>query len=139
MIKIDMARAIELFQEIVDEAGPLAGYEFPDGKDGGCLYVHRIRQDGSIALNGYHRDEYSELKPGCIVGQALVKAGVPIESLTWEFEGSFGYSSVAFLRDDDLAEVTPEARVFMGAVQQKQDKGRTWADSLSLALSEHGL
>lgn len=87
----------------------------PPNADTDCLYVH-TDEDGSNPV------------PGCLIACALVKVGVPIESLaSWEGLGAgLVTESLTDGLSDDMIRV-------IGRAQDHQDNGATWLDSLNYA------
>lgn len=67
-IILTLPEAKRLAAEVVAEVGEGFKYEPPAWADGGCMYVHRDKDDEPI--------------PGCIAARILVKAGVPIDLLS---------------------------------------------------------
>jgi hypothetical protein len=107
-------RTVELLHEVIAEKGENFVYREPGDSDA-CLYAHG--------------DE-----PGCLVGQVLFRAGVPMEdiaaldkaastdvaSLAAEFERWMPRSAVDLLSD----------------AQNQQDGGATWGYALEFALEQ---
>jgi hypothetical protein len=120
-IEIDEHRAIALVREVV------AGnedhiYEYkPDlvgGDDGGpsaCVYEYNGSAD-------------------CLIGQALYKAGAPIEVLRRLNECGAIYSHMVkpLLEEFDIF-LTPQAIDVFSAAQGCQDQGDTWGEALRVA------
>ncbi|MGN7135825.1 hypothetical protein [Streptomyces pseudogriseolus] len=79
-----------------------------------------------------HRDEDGTELPGCIVGQVLNRLGVELDRLK-ELEG-LGASSVI---DQTTEGVSYAVKTFLRDVQRKQDRGRTWIESVRQALDDY--
>lgn len=130
VIGIDAARAYELLQAVVRNAGE--NYTDPSyAARRTCVY----QRDG---------------KPSCIVGHALVLADVSLSGLQYmdaqRNEGSmcekkcgscdFCVSGSSAIRDVVLPkglQITSDARAVLGSAQSLQDAGRTWGEALQAA------
>lgn len=82
-----------------------------------CLYVHT--DPGG--------DE-SKDAPGCIVGKALHRLGVPLATLA-EFE----HYNPREIAGEILPGVTISGSLFAGRVQRAQDRGKTWRAAVDYA------
>lgn len=94
-------------------------YALPDHMEpmyeGACNYVHTAP------------DDEAKLSPGCLIGSALHRLGVPLETLA-KVEGSAAGSAIAEL----LPQITVGTRVYANNVQMWQDDGRTWGQAVAL-------
>lgn len=86
-------------------------YKSPAGAGGSCFYVH-----GN--------------EPGCIVGHALHRLGVPLETLK-EHESDAARAPL----NDLFPEVTEGAMDLVDSVQYLQDRGEPWGEAIK-ALDE---
>lgn len=118
MITIDLARARELINECIDDRGEDYVYEKPSGSSV-CLYVHHYEEGVSSA--------------GCIVGMALNKAGIPLDEIDTQMNASH---LLRLLEDNEMLEVSNNAVEYLQYVQDRQDKGATWADARAYAELE---
>lgn len=121
MQELTYDRALELAREVVADFGE--DYLYPEdhkrvqwvdepespGNPLSCVYVH----------NG---------APSCIVGQILHRHGVSVDDLAAE---EFDSADPVSYR---LARATVEARDFLNEVQNRQDNGKTWGQSLELGI-----
>lgn len=95
--------------------------------------AHMVPTDGSADIGCYyvHTDaETGKKSPGCLIACALVRVGVPLESLVL-WEGDSAYAVVNGLIDG-LSNIT---RNVMERAQDAQDNGATWLDSFNHALN----
>lgn len=112
MIEIDKERAITLVTEVVTERGEDYCYT------GKCRYVR-----------------FGE--PSCLIGVALHKAGVPVETLA-HFDTCIDSSITHLEREGELRlhniTLTPGAVTVFEKAQQLQDDGHPYGDVLNEAL-----
>lgn len=108
-------------RQLTDEAVAARGadyrYKKPPTRDI-CLYVHR--------------DADGNKTPGCLVGDVLVRAGVPIDVLDDDSLGPVG--SLLYTLPDGMVEIDEDAHDFLSDAQFKQDFGETWGDAVTYAL-----
>lgn len=118
MIELTLARTKELLAEAVAEKGEDFVYTNRDG--------HEVDSDGVTPCHYVHDD-----KPGCIVGNVLHKAGVPLDELS-RFEGQDAQEvtrSVCTVEEGDVIRL-------LSGVQDRQDRGTAWGEAVSLALDK---
>lgn len=123
MEALTLDRAVELAREVVAEFGE--DYVYPESHKRlqwedepespsnpmSCVYVH-------------------EGKPSCIVGHILHRHGVEIEAMkNHEFDSACPVSGAT-----TNAEGT--ARFFLREMQEHQDKGKPWGESLEFGLEQ---
>lgn len=108
---------IDTIKEVVAEK-PDHVYTTPDHmKDGAaCYYAHTDPEAGDV------------LTPGCVVGAALHRLGVPLETLR-EYESMNAWYVLRHLAPG----TTDVGRNFASDVQGNQDDGETWGAALALA------
>lgn len=126
-IEIDRDRAVELLREAVAARGAEYVYSKPvdmiECHGEPCLYVHR--EPNGIAT------------PGCGVGDALHRAGVPLLALA-EYEGENAGAACQGLNADGTTASTPDAIQVLKDFQSWQDAGWSWGQSLAKAeTGEH--
>lgn len=113
---------------IVDERALVAAVRELAARDEGFVYKQRDGAGGKKCLY-VHRTDEGHLVGGCIVGQAALKVGVPIEKLR-EFdsynEGAVGSAFTEF-------SISPEVLNWLTVVQQRQDNGNTWGSAVDTA------
>lgn len=136
-IVIDKPKALELLEAVVAERG--ADYIYPNaGSD--CFYADRA-EDGTYA-------------PGCIIGHALARIGLPVTALhTLDKQNDPGIGTtslpiwvdeddairdnpmfrpvVVVLEEDYEVKITPDAQAVFAIAQREQDNGHTWGDALA--------
>jgi hypothetical protein len=99
-------------------------YERPEHMEaryeGACYYVHTDARDER------------KLFPGCVIGQALHRLGVPLESLR-DYEGENATAVVTAF----MPNVSFDARNYACTVQSRQDTANTWGDALAYADNLH--
>lgn len=117
---------LALLQEAVSERGEHFIYEQRPEPGPSCRYAW----DG---------------KPDCIVGHVFAKVGVPVQEMLFgdkiedyngvpnrgKYSSEGADSVVENLESDGVVSFTPRARRLLLEVQNKQDYGMTWGDSLA--------
>lgn len=74
--------------------------------------------------------------PSCIVGNVLVRAGLPVSALP-QFENRGAYMVVTELADRGRAEVDHHAAIdALDTAQMRQDHGETWGEAFAAAFGE---
>lgn len=119
MTTIEADQALDLVRQVVEKAGPNYTYEAPKGL--GCSYLQPISR-----------------KPSCLIGQALVKAGVPVGTLEWLDRNVGSIYNLPTRGGGDAAlpggtVLTQGALDVFSGAQTVQDKGDTWGDALEAA------
>jgi len=110
---IDLDRALALLTRVVEVKGE--DYVYPNWNND-CRYAD-YGPDG-------------ERVPGCIVGYALIEAGVPLDDLT-ELEGSVrSLVNEHVLEETVGVQLTPAAMRAWQAAQESQDDGSPWGKAL---------
>lgn len=94
----------------------------------GADYVYPVRDDGDRCV--YTVDG----KPSCIVGNALVRIGVPVEKLPREED--FQYRAAQQVKElGEGVRVADDAASLFDRAQQWQDGGITWGESVARAVA----
>lgn len=118
MEMIDARRALELLTDVVDSGGDDYVYPkvpmSPNSQGWGCRYEFQG-------------------KPSCMVGHALVRAGVEVGVLA-DLDRS---GPRAFNLPDFMPFVSPGAAQVFDAAQTLQDNGKTWGVALDHARTEY--
>lgn len=132
MLNLDFKKAQELVAEAIAAKGDDHVYE----KQGySCLYVHDIGRVWDDNEEEYVND-FSTAVPGCLVGAALKRGGIPIEFLGDEQNNSSGSDDVlSLLQEKDFAKVSERARYYLSDLQASQDYGMSWGKANRLALA----
>lgn len=92
--------------------------------DRGSDYVYGTHEGESILCKYVH-----EGQPDCMVGWILAAAGV---TLTNAYNRAGDSDELLnYLDERDEVNATKEARLFLRAVQRKQDAGYTWGEALA--------
>lgn len=115
-IHITLADAIRFTEEAISEK--------PEG------YVY-INPDGDVAGEADISCSYWDRKkdePSCLVGQVLHKAGLGETIFGWKHSG-YWIGELAHELSRSL-EIDEDALQFLERVQERQDQGSTWAESL---------
>ena len=129
-VHIDLAKAQSLVAECIAERGEDYVYE----KEGStCKYVHNVGK--VMGENEYeYEDDFSEATPGCLVGLALLKAGVPLSFMggSRNMDGSSDLLRAA----SDYGVITFDDQVdsYFANVQASQDNGAEWGKSAEAAI-----
>lgn len=120
-IVLDITKA----QFLVDQAIKQRGEDFKYEKNGdSCQYVHAIE---TYSEETYSTDyDYENGKPGCLVGLALIKAGVPLEEFRYCNEEDSNSAINHLRRGGYIKESTEEARRYLFSIQTSQDNGHSW-------------
>lgn len=113
---INARRALELLTDVV-EGNEDFRYEHVIDPDNGSNCVYQV--------NG---------EPSCLVGHALVRAGVPMSFLVRMDEEVAAAEVMDAYLDDS---VTPGALKVFGAAQIRQDGGQTWGEALEYARNTY--
>lgn len=134
MIEITKELALKLLAEAVAEKGETYVYSNPTSQD--CMYVHGYAPvlDETGDETG-EREQVEDLTPGCLVGDVLHRAGVPLrlfERLDINYDTPADHA-LSDLRLHGVLEYTPEASSVLLAAQSAQDTKRSWGAALKAA------
>lgn len=132
-LELTLEKAKSLVDEVIKEKGSDFVYKRLPGED--CKYVHE-GFTWDVDVEDYVSDE-GTYEPGCIVGYALHKAGIPLVMLE-KNEGASASYALDRLEQDGLLTCTPEASRFLEGVQDLQDSGRTWGTARDETLRKMG-
>lgn len=117
MIEISDERIIELMHEVVEGK---EDFVYRPTSGDGCMYL-RYGEHGVPTGEG-----------SCLVGQVLIKAGVPVEALALH-EGNGAHAILEGGEGNhQVAVVSETARHALAAAQEKQDSRWTWGDALAV-------
>jgi hypothetical protein len=124
-IVIDLAKAVEIVLELINEKPD--GYKYRDNP---------LARPGTCANIVWSKEMSSPdgMKPGCIVGSAVIKLGVkPVEIFAKDaiFSGSYSL----FHAFTDRFTFTTSAGRYLSHCQTEQDAGGSWAEAHSFALN----
>jgi len=128
MLHVDLKRAQELVAESIESRG--ADYEYPK-QDGTCYYVHGTRV--------WDEDEeryvmdFSTATPGCLVGDALKRGGIPLEVMGGEYNDTSSNELLRKLQEGGWLTYTDSASAYLGNAQASQDNGAPWGMAASAA------
>jgi hypothetical protein len=121
MIEIDADTAVRAMREAVEAKGRDFVYLRPtDEEDGACSYTHLV--DGEVV-------------PGCLVGDALVRLGVPVgkfRDLNIN-TGEDPWGAMSRLKWDGILKFSEGAADVFGEAQRQQDSGIAWGNALAHA------
>lgn len=119
MITLTFEKTKQLLREAVAEKGEDYVYKNPSTQysHAACEYTHTVE---------------GKTTPGCLVGNVLYRAGVPLKELTLR-EGS-AYNLFPTLEQDRIISFDEKASWLLKEAQRRQDNGWTWGDSESLAI-----
>lgn len=147
---LTLARAAELLDECVQERG--ADYSYlpvevtPEGrpvKVQNCYYVHTAvqQQDAARSSRDCGMDapdvpDDAPPVPGCLIGLALHKHGVPLDRMTWVT----GASDLLYdLQQDGVLDFEKGVSNLFDDAQFHQDSGKTWGDAVDKAVTRMNL
>lgn len=122
----DVPEVLVALEAAVAERGADYVYDYGSTPSGNCVYVG---SDGT---------------PSCIVGVALSKLGVSVETLKAEGQtgaagGRTPFNAIAIGSRSDLAALlTPAAVNVLAAAQFRQDSGESWGEALNAARRAAG-
>jgi hypothetical protein len=120
-IVLDLTKA----QFLVDQAIKQRGEDFKYEKNGGsCQYVHAIKTYNEDTYSAEY--DYENGKPGCLVGLALIKAGVPLSEFQWCNDEDSNSAINHLRREGYIKESSEEARHYLYNIQTSQDNGHAW-------------
>lgn len=115
-VDLDVPRALELLEEVVNEKGPDFVYKVdapPGVTVGACTYVHYVGPERSRA-------------PGCLVGHVLFKAGVDL----YDMEELDRYGAVGACAHRGALQIDAGALTVLAAAQGLQDREQSWGAAL---------
>lgn len=123
MIHINEETAIKLLHQAIEQRG--GDYVYERSGEAACLYVHE--EDGKKVA-------------GCIVGLALVDAGVPLETMD-ENPTSVPAASglLRQLAVHGLLTYTESAAIIFDNVQTRQDLGVPWQEAYNEGIQNYAL
>ena len=124
VLHLDLDKAKFLVDQSIKQRGETYVYE----KDQGlfCTYVHDTSTWDDDAED--YVTDYECGTPGCLVGLALIKGGVPQDGFKGvNQEGS--YSALAALRDRGYLTYDEAAADYLANLQQMQDDGLPWGEA----------
>lgn len=126
MLELNLAKAKELIGLAIDEYGADYVYPYDD-----CQYVLNagdvltLNSAGSEAreVERYSDERILETVPGCGVGVALHKAGIPLGQMGF---GSDAHGLLGDLAERGLVKYTKAASEYLNTFQGQQDTEQTW-------------
>lgn len=125
-VHIDLAKAQSLVAECIAERGEDFVYKKAHGEYS-CQYVHDVSDVWNEDTEEYEDVNFADATPGCLVGMALHKAGVPLESLGSRDRNEDGsFDLIAKLESEGWVTVTTDAQNYFGNAQCSQDLGAPW-------------
>ena len=143
-ITITGESAMKALEDCVDEMGREYVYE-AEGADteDSCAYIHNVKNEGF----GSEFDTYSvtpDSVPGCLIGHALVKLGVPMKTFLdlGLNTGHDASEALLKLKQERIVDFPNEVQ-FQAVVsaynraQYRQDSGHGWGVALDVALSSY--
>jgi hypothetical protein len=128
-VHIDLAKAQSLVAECIAERGEDYVYE----KEGStCKYVHNVGQ--VMGENEFdYEDDFTDATPGCLVGLALSKVGVPLEFMGGSRNMDGSMDLMKAVADAGYITFTEQADAFLANCQSSQDGGAPWGTVLEPA------
>lgn len=122
-IMINEEEAVKLLTAAVEERGSDFVYEKPDGEST-CLYVHQDPTTGNVS-------------PGCMVGLALNRAGIPLNVMQGDLSSAKGL--LLALKRSGYVNYTSAASNIFSEVQHRQDTGIPWGDALDQGIAYYAM
>jgi hypothetical protein len=128
MIEINLAKAKRLIAELVEEYGDDYVYPYQSCVNAikGGDSIHLTRPDEET---GSLREHFAVDTALCIVGKAMVKAGVPVEALTAMAGGLSSHSTLGNLRVGGYIKYSQAAAGYLRNAQYMQDSMNSWGDA----------
>lgn len=131
--------AIELLGQAVAEKGEDYVYANEE-QPGSCTYVHGYR-DVTVMETEFNVEEtetiqVAPLTPGCLVGNALHRFGVPLEAFA-ELglnDDTPVATALSDLEAHGYLTYTRGAQIVLSVAQNNQDQGCTWGASVETAV-----
>jgi hypothetical protein len=120
LIHVDYRTATALVRAAVAVRGE--DYVYPRDERGGCDYVHCDTPESGKEV----------LIPGCIVGQVVYMAGIPLSRFR-DIGGTLSGNRESF-RSVGIV-FTDKAADFLNWAQGLQDRGKTWQEAYSGAVT----
>ena len=120
-LHIDLSKARELVALSVADRGEDYIYPYDD-----CVNVLQAGTNYSRGQHGGY-DVFPEDKPGCLVGDALHKAGIPLERMSSDSDAG---GTLVDLEFRGMATHTREAKEWLMFLQNEQDSKRPWGQAV---------
>lgn len=130
MINITDDQLISTLEALVEEQ-PDHVYKVPEHMRAANDEAHRDGRGDYIRCFYVHTDTDGSASPGCLLGHALHRLGMSLDELL-PFEGASVYKVLA----RRTRGVSQDAGEVASAIQDYQDDGHTWGESLRLAKEE---
>lgn len=111
MIELSYGEILDYARAAIAEKGDDYVYHASDGGSS-CWYVHRLEGVDT---------------PGCIVGNILHQAGVPLNELARREGGLIGLLSS--LEQAEILKVDSDTEIFLSVAQAVQDRKGTWGSA----------
>lgn len=125
--KITGSMAIELLRQARDRRGADYVYVNDKGQRAGSITSQGVGQLATADCSYVHTGPDGAMTPGCIAGEVLHAAGVPlVELLSWE-----GCAVGVFAQEMGFA--NEEGEFVLTVAQGKQDIGETWGEAVAAA------
>jgi hypothetical protein len=116
-------------KSLVEESIASRGEDYVYQKNGNsCAYVHNIG-DVWDAENERFEDDFSSATPGCLVGDALKRGGIPLETMGGDVNTEGSDSLLTLLSWRRHLTYTEKASLYLNNLQTSQDNGATWGES----------
>lgn len=130
MLNLDLKKAQELVAECIAEKGEDYVYK----KEGSsCKYVHDVDSTYNPDDDSF-TDSFDNATPGCIVGSALHKGGIPLDVMGYSnINDSGSIDLLQGLARRHLITFTEDADAFLANAQSSQDGGAPWGRSAEAA------
>lgn len=129
MIKIDYDTALKALNDAVKEKGSDFVYKSDPLRlhfSSKCTYVH--------FKDAEQYDSGEPTVPGCIVGNAMLRLGVPL-TLLQENNGAASNDLILRMEAANTVRVTDKATYLLDYVQRLQDSGTSWGEAVGRGIS----
>lgn len=140
---LDYDKALSLLNAAREEKGENYVYPGLPGADRAlpwesCAYVHGMTwEDDPESIDYAKRANFDNAEPGCLIGNALHRFGVPFDQLTNKGAANTGVPASELLyslqRRGILTFDSKAAQLFRYA-QDKQDQSKPWGEAISAAV-----
>ena len=141
--------ALAMLAEAVREKGSEYTYENPnEGLPGpqGCVYVHgtELVSEGRDSYGDtiYNEVATGEMRPGCMIGTALIGRGIPMSmfvELKVNADTPIDELIQVFREYGMIGDTTPDAIDALRSAQTAQDQGDSWGEAYITAREAVGM
>ncbi len=131
-LHINLEKAKAMLAESIRLAGEDKKYiKLDAGRS--CFYVHAKIDGEEVDPEDVCDVEDVELVPGCLVGDAFIREGIPMEWIVKNVNNEGSIELLHKLAREGFITYTNHADIYLDIAQTRQDHGHTWGEAASLA------